>query len=301
MDWLRLWHDMPNDPKWRTIARISGQPISLVLSVYVHLMVDASRNVTRGHADVTTEDLASALDVTDDAVEAVLSAMQGRVLEDRKLSGWEKRQPKREDLGNENTGAKSAAQRKREQREREREEKSAAESQENNGRHAESREVTTDTDTDKNIKEPPIPPSGGLADTEAPEKKKQPKRDEPSQEFLLAWNSYPKRDGPNPRKTAWDAWKARIRAGTDPSELLAGVKRYAAWIEDKGQSGTRFVMMASTFFGPGEHWRETYGGPVEPEWWRPAGFESRFDAENAGCNRFIADQFRGGKRLEVHA
>ncbi|ENU2244993.1 hypothetical protein ACWNUG_005487, partial [Escherichia coli] len=19
--WLRLWHDMPNDPKWRTIAR----------------------------------------------------------------------------------------------------------------------------------------------------------------------------------------------------------------------------------------------------------------------------------------
>ncbi|ENW8560590.1 hypothetical protein ACR6SH_005434, partial [Escherichia coli] len=21
--WLRLWHDMPNDPKWRTIARVS--------------------------------------------------------------------------------------------------------------------------------------------------------------------------------------------------------------------------------------------------------------------------------------
>ena len=21
--WLRLWHDMPNDPKWRTIARKS--------------------------------------------------------------------------------------------------------------------------------------------------------------------------------------------------------------------------------------------------------------------------------------
>ncbi|ENT9428360.1 hypothetical protein QSD88_RS19685, partial [Escherichia coli] len=20
--WLRLWHDMPNDPKWRTIARV---------------------------------------------------------------------------------------------------------------------------------------------------------------------------------------------------------------------------------------------------------------------------------------
>ncbi|EOP2197647.1 hypothetical protein QSF09_003200, partial [Escherichia coli] len=22
--WLRLWHDMPNDPKWRTISRVSG-------------------------------------------------------------------------------------------------------------------------------------------------------------------------------------------------------------------------------------------------------------------------------------
>jgi hypothetical protein len=63
--WLRLWHDMPNDPKWRTISRISGQPIALVISLYVHLLVDASRNVTRGHVDVTTEDLASALDVTE--------------------------------------------------------------------------------------------------------------------------------------------------------------------------------------------------------------------------------------------
>ncbi|WP_252356698.1 hypothetical protein, partial [Escherichia coli] len=22
--WLRLWHDMPNDPRLRTIARVSG-------------------------------------------------------------------------------------------------------------------------------------------------------------------------------------------------------------------------------------------------------------------------------------
>ncbi|WP_252355071.1 hypothetical protein, partial [Escherichia coli] len=24
--WLRLWHDMPNDPKWRTQNRVAGQP-----------------------------------------------------------------------------------------------------------------------------------------------------------------------------------------------------------------------------------------------------------------------------------
>lgn len=37
--WLRLWHDMPNDPKWRTIARVSGQPIATVMAVYIHLLV----------------------------------------------------------------------------------------------------------------------------------------------------------------------------------------------------------------------------------------------------------------------
>lgn len=120
MDWLRLWHDMPNDPKWETIARKSGEPISLVIAMYVHLLVDGSRNVTRGHVTVTIEDLASALNVTDEQIAAVFSAMEGRVIEDGALLGWTKRQPKREDSGNPETGAKSAAQRKAEERERKR-------------------------------------------------------------------------------------------------------------------------------------------------------------------------------------
>lgn len=110
--WLRLWHDMPNDPKWRTIARVSGQPVALVQAVYLHLLVDASRNVTRGHVTVTTEDLASALDVTDEQIVNVIDAMQGRVLDGDALTGWDNRQPKREDAGNPERGAKSAAQRK---------------------------------------------------------------------------------------------------------------------------------------------------------------------------------------------
>lgn len=137
MDWLRLWHDMPNDPKWRTIARVSSQPITLVQAMYVHLLVDASRNVTRGHVTVTKEDIASALDVTDEQVEAVFSAMQGRVLDGDKLSGWEGRQPKREDAGNPESGARSAAQRKRDQRDRERKQAEEKDS------HDPSRTVTT--------------------------------------------------------------------------------------------------------------------------------------------------------------
>ncbi|WP_286920081.1 MULTISPECIES: DnaT-like ssDNA-binding domain-containing protein [Pseudomonas] len=153
MDWLRLWHDMPNDPKWRTIARLSSQPIALVQAMYLHLLVDASRNVTRGHVTVTKEDIASALDVTEEQIESIFSAMQGRVLDGDCVTGWAKRQPKREDAGSAETGAKSAAQRKREQRERQKAE------QEKQGCHDESRTVTTshdrlDTDTDKETPPP---------------------------------------------------------------------------------------------------------------------------------------------------
>ena len=148
--WLRLWHDMPNDPKWRTISRISGQPIALVISLYVHLLVDASRNVTRGHVDVTTEDLASALDVTERDIESVLSAMQGRVLDGNRLSGWDGRQVKREDDGNEKTGAKSAAERKRDQRSRQREATKQPKDQTSESAcHDASRNVTPDKDKDK--------------------------------------------------------------------------------------------------------------------------------------------------------
>lgn len=96
--WLRLYHDMPNDPKWRTIARASKQTIPVVLAVYVHLLTIASGAVERGVLiNVNSEDLASALDVDCEEVDEVLKAMQGRVLEGAKLSGWDKRQVARED------------------------------------------------------------------------------------------------------------------------------------------------------------------------------------------------------------
>lgn len=46
--WFRLWHDMPTDPKFRTIARASKQPLALVIAVYLHVLVDASNANERG-------------------------------------------------------------------------------------------------------------------------------------------------------------------------------------------------------------------------------------------------------------
>lgn len=98
--WLRLWHDMPNDPKWRTIARISGEPLSLVLSVYLHLLVDGSRNYEKpGKSTIEAEDLASALDVTEKQVQAVLGAMESRVIVNGMLSDFDRCIPTLKDMG----------------------------------------------------------------------------------------------------------------------------------------------------------------------------------------------------------
>lgn len=99
IQWLRLWHDMPNDPKWRTIARASKQPIPCVIAVYLHLLVSASANANeRGRTkSVCHEDVASALDMDCEQVGAIIDAMQGRVLDGDMIAGWDKRQVERED------------------------------------------------------------------------------------------------------------------------------------------------------------------------------------------------------------
>jgi len=95
--WFRLWADMVNDPKWRTIARVSKQEISRVIAVALHMMTCASSATNRGHTEGwNDEDVATALDVETEDVAAIREAMQGRVLDGDYLTGWEKRQPKRE-------------------------------------------------------------------------------------------------------------------------------------------------------------------------------------------------------------
>ena len=109
MDWCRLWHDMPTDPKWRVVARRSGRTIGEIIAVYTLMLVTASKADDRGSlADWDDEDAAAALDFDTENVSAIRKAMQGKVIEQGRLSGWEKRQRKDE----------GAANRKREQRER---------------------------------------------------------------------------------------------------------------------------------------------------------------------------------------
>lgn len=98
MSWCRLWEEMPNDPKWRTISRKSGQSIGNVIAVFIHMMSIASQSDERGSINsFVDEDVASSLDMEAEDVAAIREAMQGRVLDGSTISGWERRQPKRED------------------------------------------------------------------------------------------------------------------------------------------------------------------------------------------------------------
>ncbi|HGU6444651.1 TPA: hypothetical protein ACNABU_005410 [Citrobacter amalonaticus] len=171
--WLRLWHDMPNDPKWRTIARKSNQRISDVIAVYLHVLVNASESgettcnagETQGNKeeqqsnkpergkvkDLCADDIASALDLETEQVEQILSAMQGKVLDGDYVTGWDKRQPLRED---------SSTARVKAFRERKRQEKQLAEAG-GNGKgttcnagetQGNAPDTDTDTDTEKELK-----------------------------------------------------------------------------------------------------------------------------------------------------
>jgi hypothetical protein len=132
--WVRLWHDMPTDPKWRTIARKSNQRVGDVIAVFNFIMVNASENaLERGRTHrLDKEDVATALDLSEADLEAILSAMQGKVLDGDALMGWAKRQPKREDFG--------ASKRKAEWKERQRN------AMERNGTHGNAPDTDTDTD-----------------------------------------------------------------------------------------------------------------------------------------------------------
>lgn len=77
-------------------------------------------------------------------------------------------------------------------------------------------------------------------------------------EFEKAWSIYPKRTGGNPKHSAFKAWTARLKSGATAEDLTAGVIRYARFVKSSGKEGTEFVKQAATFFGPDEHFRESW-------------------------------------------
>lgn len=282
--WLRLWHEMPNDPKWRTIARVSGQPISLVQAVYLQLLVSASQNpvtdesgVTLHVTTVTKEDVASSLDVTEAEVESVTLAMQGRVLDGQIISGWEKRQAQSFNYKNHGKPALTGAERAKKCRERK---KLLTDTERNvtsgNVTQRDGNSVTEQIRIDKKridkeLKDKTLlshgeknatgpnedyPPSN--LEQESQETGSKKKRYEYPPEFEAAWLEYPRRPGSPDKHGALKAWNARRRDGVTVDAMLEGVKRYAAFVKATGKAGTEFIKQAKTFFGPSKHFDDEW-------------------------------------------
>ncbi|XHA14807.1 helix-turn-helix domain-containing protein [Citrobacter farmeri] len=109
-----------------------------------------------------------------------------------------------------------------------------------------------------------------------------------SNEFEQAWQAYPKRAGGNSKAAAFKAWKARLKDGVKPEDMLAGVKRYAAYVRTTGSVGTQYVKQAATFFGPDRHFEEAWKTPSAPGGGRrsalPVSGFSEQDYGQSDCN-----------------
>jgi hypothetical protein len=74
--------------------------------------------------------------------------------------------------------------------------------------------------------------------------------------FEEAWALYPKRPN-NSKASARRSWQARIKAGVPPVVMVEGARRYAAFVLAE-KTEPKFIKMASTFFGPDEHYLSDY-------------------------------------------
>ncbi|MBJ9137609.1 helix-turn-helix domain-containing protein [Citrobacter farmeri] len=131
----------------------------------------------------------------------------------------------------------------------------------------------------------PLKQTGASANASAPARSA---KQDYSPEFETAWQAYPKRAGGNSKTAAWKAWKSRLKDGVKPEDMLAGVKRYAAYVKVTGNAGTQFVKQAATFFGPDRHFEEAWQTPSAPGGGRrsalPVSGFSEQDYGQSDCN-----------------
>lgn len=95
MQWFRSYVGTHSDPKIATVARKVGLHRTIVLSVWLAIEECACAAINRGSmADMDFDDVATALDIEAEQVQAVVIAFKakGMIAEDGTLTAWQKRQ-----------------------------------------------------------------------------------------------------------------------------------------------------------------------------------------------------------------
>lgn len=98
MEWVRWYIGTHADPKWRVVAADAGVAVTAVVAVWGAMLENARSSKTPGALEGWNDRVVGApLDLTGEQVAAIRQAMQGLTLEGETLTGWEDRNPKRED------------------------------------------------------------------------------------------------------------------------------------------------------------------------------------------------------------
>lgn len=80
--------------------------------------------------------------------------------------------------------------------------------------------------------------------------------------FARAWAVYPSREGSNPKVGAYRAFRARVKRGVDPEQLVKAAEHYRTDCEQRQAEGTAFVLEAAMFWGgKKEPWRDFIDPP----------------------------------------
>jgi hypothetical protein len=81
--------------------------------------------------------------------------------------------------------------------------------------------------------------------------------------FVVVKSTYPKFTGRQDWPNAEHHWRMRVEQGVEPAQLLAGVERYAAFVDAGGVSGSAFVMTPGKFFSATDKpWSQAWDPPL---------------------------------------
>lgn len=105
-------------------------------------------------------------------------------------------------------------------------------------------------------------------------------------EFEWLWKSYPERSGgKGDKRKAFQNCQARIKEGEDWKTLARFMKAYEEHCKKEGKIGTGYVLQFTTFFGPGERYKDDYSDKAPQDADKPAkktGQQSLIDRANSG-------------------
>ena len=229
MNWYRVYHGMPSDSKWPIISKKSGQPIGIVVAVWIALLDHASQADTRG--DVSTfdcEEIDALYGLKDGTTEAVYTALiDKKLIFDGHLTAWDRRQPLREDTGSET--AMSSTERSRKCRAKQRSATQCNAMQRSATQcNASQRQdqIRTDQNRSEERRENTLPPtpSGGTGGGKIP-------FTEYTSDFNDWYDNYPSKIG---KKPAFEAWRCLRNQGLLPprDDLFEAVdiqKKHYGW------------------------------------------------------------------------